>query len=311
MKEGLKVSVGDVLGQLDPADLPFHIKEDEANLEGLKTQLDGKLPSEMHLEGLKKVLADSEKLYADGYMHKDDYDKLVTEVNETGSQAEEDRAGLITKQKVLLNDIDDTKDQIHRLDIVAPYNGTVTEVYAYPGDLLTKGKFVAKLISTDLKVTGEVNQDDVASVKEGANADIRFFAYRDTYPARVKLVLPSSDPTTQRFSVLLELLNAPDNLMAGLTGEVLFKAGEHDHTLLIPRRALLGKTTVVVVQGDHVEVRDIKPGYLNLTEAEVLSGLNEGDQVLTDNLDLFRNGDRVRLTPSTDDQPAAAAPPQN
>jgi len=308
LKQGLVVQAGDLLARLNPGDLPFHEQEDRDNLADTEQRLAGRLPSEFQFDGLKQQLADADKLRQTGYYPTTDYDKLVSDLHAAEAQGKSDRADLEIKRKGLITDIANTEDQIKRLEIHAPYNGTITLVYAYPGDLLTKDKPVAKIVSQDFRITAEVNQDDVAAVRQSQTAQIRFFAFHNVlFPARVKLLLPSSDPTTQRFTVLLEMIKPPPGLLPGLTGEVSFIAGEHPNALLIPRRALFGEN-VIVVHGGRVEVRQVKPGFLSLTDAEILDGLQEGDLVLTENLDLFRNGESVNVTSISDESAPAAKP---
>jgi RND family efflux transporter MFP subunit len=296
LKQGLVVHAGDFLATLNPGDLPFHEQEDRDQINDIDHRLAGRLPSEYEADGLKVELADADKLRQSAYYPTSDYDKLVSDYQQAQAQGVSDRADLEVKRKGLVTDMADTEDQIKRLEIRAPYDGTITLVEAYPGDLMTKDKPVAKIVSKDFKITAEVNQDDVAAVSHSKTAQVRFFAFRNTlFPATVRLLLPSSDPTTQRFTVLLDLVKPPENLIPGLTGEVSFIAGEHQNSLLIPRRALFGDN-VIVVQGGHVQIRKVKVGFLSLTSAEILDGLKEGDLVLTENLDLFRDGESVRVT---------------
>ncbi len=309
LKQGLVVHAGDLLATLNPGELPFHEKTDQDNVADIDQRLAGHLPSEYLLDGLKQQITDADKLRKSGYYPTSDYYKLVSDLHEAEAQAAADRSDLELKRKSFLTDIADTEDQIKRLEIHAPYNGTITSVIAYPGDLLSKDKPVARIVSTDYKITAEVNQDDVAAVRQSKTAEIRFFAIRSTlFAARVKLLLPSSDPTTQRFTVLLELVKPTDSLLPGLTGEVSFLAGEHENALLIPRRALFGDNVIVADNG-RVQVRKVKVGYLSLTTAEILDGLKEGEHVLTENLDLFRDGESVRVTSTEESKSSSPAAP--
>jgi len=216
--------------------------------------------------------------------------------------AKEERSSLETQEKTLKESIHMDDYLLSQYEIDAPYHGTITTVSAHAGDQLAKGAPVAGFISRDLRIEAQVDQDDIAAVQENEKADIHFFAYPGkTFTAVVKRVLPSSDKTTQRFTVLLDLVDPAINLLDGLTGEVGFTAGKHDNALCIPRRALYGNSVFVVTNG-RVEIRQVKPGYVTLTQAEILPNadphatVSEGEIVLTENLDLFRNGDRVRVT---------------
>jgi len=299
LKEGQIVAAGDVLARLDPGQIPFEQKEAQINLDQVNSRLAGRLPSEIDLERMQNNLADKKKESDAGFLGKADYAEYELQVAVQLALATKERADLVLQKSVLENSLANYADQLKRLDITAPYDGVITSVLAHPGDLLSKGQPVANIISRELKIAAEVNQDDIAYVQANETADIHFFAYPDKIPAKVKLVLPSSDKTTQRFTVLLDVANPPVALFAGLTGEVGFLAGEHDHVLRVPRRALYNNSLFVANNG-RVEVRAVTPGFLTLTQAEIKSGVAEGEIVLTENLDLLRNGDRVSLTTDED-----------
>lgn len=307
LQEGQAVKQGDVLARLDPGPIPFEQKEAQINLIQINRQLAGKLPSEIDLGRMQSDLADKKKEADAGFLGQADYAELELQVAAQQALATKERTDLETQKDVLENSLANYADQLQRLAITAPYDGVITVVLAHPGDWLSKGQAAASLISSELKIAAEVDQDDLAAVRENETAQIQFFAYPDPanqVPAKVKEILPSSDLTTQRFTVLLEAANPSVPIVAGLTGEVSFIAGEDDNVLRVPRRALLG-TRLLVVNDGHVEVRDVTPGFLTLTQAEIKDSANphatvhDGEIVLTENLDLFHDGDRVRLT--TDD----------
>ena len=67
--------------------------------------------------------------------------------------------------------------------------------------------------------------------------------------ATVTQILPTADPATQRYVVHLQVDIDPEKLVPGITGEVVIDVGEHDKTLLVPRRALYGRSLLVVNNG--------------------------------------------------------------
>jgi hypothetical protein len=68
--------------------------------------------------------------------------------------------------------------------------------------------------------------------------------------------------------------------------------------LLVERRALLGRA-VFVVRGGRAVLAPVVVGYVGLDEAEVLSGLAEGDLVILETPAAFRSGERVRVARAT------------
>jgi len=53
-------------------------------------------------------------------------------------------------------------------------------------------------------------------------------------------------------------------------------------------------TNVYVVQNGRIQLRKVEVGYVSLNVAEITSGLAPGDLVVVEELDKYRDGDRVR-----------------
>jgi multidrug efflux pump subunit AcrA (membrane-fusion protein) len=85
----------------------------------------------------------------------------------------------------------------------------------------------------------------------------------------------------------------PDNLMAGMTGEMNIITGTHKNALLVPTRALLVDQALVVNKG-IVSPRTVNVGFRTLDFSEALSGLTEGEDVIVSDQDKFRAGEPVR-----------------
>jgi multidrug efflux pump subunit AcrA (membrane-fusion protein) len=125
-------------------------------------------------------------------------------------------------------------------------------------------------------------------------AKLQLYAYRTkTFTARVSSVQPAADPTTQRYTIVLELGDPPDNLMVGMTGEMNIITGTHENALLVPTRALLVDQALMVKHG-IVHSSTVGVGFRTLDFTEVTSGLPEGSHVMVSDQDKFRPGEAVR-----------------
>ena len=150
------------------------------------------------------------------------------------------------------------------------------------------------LISTDRKVVARISEEDFAGIRLGQKASVRFLSYgNELYTASVSKILPTADPDTQRYEVFLNVDLPLELLIPGLTGEVSIVVGEHENTLIVPRRALFG-TSLFVVKNGVVHLRKVSIGYIGLNEAEILDGVGEGERIIVDEIDRFRDGDHVR-----------------
>jgi len=87
--------------------------------------------------------------------------------------------------------------------------------------------------------------------------------------------------------------NPPDNLMAGMTGEMNIITGTHENVLLVPTRALLVDQALIVKRA-IVRPRTVKVGFRTLDFAEATTGVTEGDHVVLSDQDKLRPGEPVR-----------------
>src|SRR5205823_7082324 len=128
----------------------------------------------------------------------------------------------------------------------------------------------------------------------GMKATLRLYAYRtQQFAAEASSIQPAADPETQRYTIVLQLENAPDNLMAGMTGEMNIITGTHENVLIVPTRALLVDQALVVKRG-VVHGRTVKVGFRTLDFTEAINGLSLGDHVIVSDQDRLRPGRAVR-----------------
>ncbi|MEP6810383.1 MAG: hypothetical protein ABI992_09085, partial [Chthoniobacterales bacterium] len=131
-------------------------------------------------------------------------------------------------------------------------------------------------------------------VKTGMKAIVQVYAFRGRrFSAKVTAITPAADPETQRYTILLDLEDAPDNLLAGMTGEMNIITGEHANALLVPTRALV-VDQALIVRNKMVHARTVQVGYRTIDYSEVLGGLKEGDRVIVSDQDKFRPGQLAR-----------------
>jgi RND family efflux transporter MFP subunit len=179
-------------------------------------------------------------------------------------------------------------------EIRAPIDGLLTAIQTIDGELVADGNELFTVSSRKNYVRGEVNEEDVGDVKPGMKATVQLYAYRtQPFVARVSSIQPAADPETQRYTIVMQLENPPDNLMAGMTGEMNIITGTHENVLLVPTRALLVDQALVVQRG-IVQARTVKVGFRTLDFAEAMSGLSLGDHVVVADQDRLRPGRPVR-----------------
>jgi RND family efflux transporter MFP subunit len=291
---GKNVEKGQLLATIADEETSRELKQARADLQAAIDRAALPLPSSELLKAAEDNLQRLEKVVSSGNVPVVEYEKAKSEVNRLRGAVETERI----ERDRNLNSLEATakklEAQMKNAEVRSPIDGILTNVQTIDGELVSDGNELFTVSSRKTYVRGEVNEEDVGEVKPGMKARVQLYAYRTrTFTARLTSVQPAADPTTQRYTVVLEMENPPDNLMVGMTGEMNVVTGAHQNALLVPTRALLVDQALVVERG-IVQPRTVKVGYRTLDFSEALSGLAAGDRVIIADQDKFRAGEPVR-----------------
>lgn len=291
---GKTVSEGEVLLSLDLGDIEISIEKVQIEIEAAEILLEQGSSRQFDLVAANERLADVERRFDSGLASKSELEARRRDVTELEQAIEAELNAKEVRIAQLKNELKLMERNRDKMTIRAPLDGVITEVFAYRGDLIGGGQEVARIISLDRIVEVKVSEENFAGIELGQIARVKFLGYSDqTFDATVSKTLPVADPLTQRYTVHLDVDIATEKLFPGLTGEATITLDERDQALIIPGTAIIGDRVFVVEDG-VVGMKTIVKGYGSLTNVEILSGLEEGDQVIVQDLDLYKVGDRVR-----------------
>lgn len=318
--DGAKFKKGDVLLRLDTSDLDRRWEETKRAYQNTRylAQLDLTGGKPQLLEGVEKLsLEERTALYVKvnpGRKLVADNLKRVNRMHELNNVSSEDLKNAeralentdLALQKSAFNDrkaeIDyeaaekNYKIDLKRMTIPAPSDGEITETSVWEGAQIGRGHVVAKFMSHDRIVTAKISEESFGKVQLGQKAKVRLLTYGDTnFDAVVSKMLPRADEA-QRFTIYLDVkVERQDMLKPASTGEVAITVDRRPNAVMIPRVALFDTDKLCVVKDGRVEKRQVEVGYVNLTEAEILKGLAQGEHVVLEAPQRFRGGERVRI----------------
>jgi RND family efflux transporter MFP subunit len=290
---GAHFAKNDVLVQIDTSDLELEIERIQSDYVAAKDRIDVGSAIELDLATARESLEASRRLMRSGNLSEAEFRKLERSVEQIAQKLKLEEVNNRQLLATFENTLAQKRRQLAKMRITAPFECVVSQVYARPGDLIGSNSPIALLISTSRTVEARISEENFSNLELGQQASVRFLGYgNDQFNAKVSKILPSADPETQRYIVHLDVDIPLEKLVPGLTGEVSIITAERDGTVIIPRRALIGQKAMVVNDG-IIEVRSVEVGYESLNEVEILEGIQAGELVVTEALDLFRNGDRV------------------
>jgi HlyD family secretion protein len=165
----------------------------------------------------------------------------------------------------------------------------ITQRYSVTG--LPIDTYVLKLADTRaVSMTGIIDEIDVGRVSKGQKATVLIDAFPGkTFDGQVQFISPYGTLQTGTGTYKVEIALGPEAapyLTGGLTATAEILVDEHKDVLLIPNSALHVQGTeswVYVIKEDktgQIEQRQVQVGLQSRTQAEILSGLNEGEKVL-------------------------------
>jgi RND family efflux transporter MFP subunit len=176
--------------------------------------------------------------------------------------------------------------QIQSIPLHCPMTGVVLDVNHHTGDVVQKGETIAHIGDLQiLDVYGDLPVQYLALCQQKKRISVYFVAYPGvSLSLPVKSISGSVDVARQTVSVRLELENRANKFRPGMMVQLVFPDQIHNSALVIPRSALLeeeGICSAFMVHGSTVEKRTLETGILQDEWIEVLSGLQEGEQVVT------------------------------
>lgn len=292
---GAPVKAGEIVAQLDTASLRLEIERTVGDLEVTKSRQRIGIPRERERETAAEVLANLRREAQSGNASESDVRRQERIVQ--GLQQQIDLEREAEKQLILAyeNTLKVKNRQLEAMTVRSPINGQISQVFVTAGQFIGDRSELATVITNTRTIEARVSEENFADIRIGQSAIVTFLTYGDRrFNATVSKILPTADSATQRYVIHLDMPDTPIELLKpGITGEASILTGARDNALVIPRRAMIGDSVFVVNDG-QVELRRIKQGFVSLSDIEVLEGLAEGDQVIVEELDTFREGDRVK-----------------
>lgn len=291
---GKNVQKGDLLATISDEAATRQLEQARADLQAAEERARLELPSSEPLKVAEANVQRLEKLTSLSNVPQVEYEKAKSEAKRLRDLLETEKIERERNLGALRDAVKKAEELTGRLEIRASMDGILSEMKAIDGEFVSDGALLFSISSTRNYVRGEVNEEDIGEVKVGMPAILQMYAYRTRqFKASVTSIVPAADPDTQRYTVLLDLQNPPENLLAGMTGEMNIITGQHENALLVPTRAVLVDQVWRVKMG-AIEKRTVRIGYRTLDNAEVLDGLKFDDHVVVSEQDKLKTGQFVR-----------------
>ncbi|AXK52860.1 MULTISPECIES: efflux RND transporter periplasmic adaptor subunit [Pseudomonas] len=305
VEAGDTVKEGQLLVEIDPATQQAKLDASRFAIENLQAQL-----QEQYAQNqlARQKYQRQQNLAAGGATREEDVQTAQAELKATQARIDMYKAQIRQAQASLRSD----QAELGYTRIYAPMSGTVVAVDAREGQTLNAQQQtplilrIAKL--SPMTVWAEVSEADIGHVKPGMQAYFTTLSGGNRrWTSTVRQILPippkplnetsqgSGSPTSTSksgsgrvvlYTVLLDVDNADNALMAEMTTQVFFVANQAKNVLTAPIAALQGstepdlQTARVVAKNGSIDERKVRVGISDRLRIQILDGLNEGDHLL-------------------------------
>jgi RND family efflux transporter MFP subunit len=191
--------------------------------------------------------------------------------------------------------------------IVAPFDGVITQLYAYTGALLPAGTSTSEnglalchLSQNDLlRLVIPVPETVVPDVHLGETVQVRVTALGRRFQGTVTRFSDQIDMQTRTMHTEVQVPNPKYEIVPGMYAYVELPTARSVNALAVPiqavRRTGEGAGTVLVVNGQRaIESRNVSLGMETADEVEVTSGLQENELVVFGEQNRYRPGETVK-----------------
>ena len=268
VKEGQKVTKGQILAELDQTVLLQSIEE-------IKGQLDFAKQLYTKQSNLWKQNIGSEVQYLNAKNQKESLERRLSTI----------------------------ESQLDMTRIKAPVSGTVDQVYLKLGQSTAMGMPAVRVVNfNDLRVITDLSESYVSRVREGASVELEFKDLNLSAQGRIAYVARSISALNRTFRAEVPLNNREGLYRPNMIVGMKINDYSTNKAIKIPVNLLQNSdegTFVMVVRGEGTNLKasrvSVTPGRSNGIETEILQGLQAGDRIITTGYNDLNDGQAITL----------------
>jgi RND family efflux transporter MFP subunit len=313
---GTRVQKGQLLAILEIPELQMQLDQDAA---AIKNQQDVVQQTQHQIERVEALVKDYQLQFTrikgvsdskPGMVAQQEVDDAEGKYMSADGQLEAAKSAMQSARSELAGA--QAKEQRDRVlfdysKIYAPFSGVITQRFANFGTLVQAGTSsstnvlpIARLSEEDVfRLVIPVPESYVKFIHLGDSVDVRVSSLDRHFPGTVKRFSAEIAQDTRTMHTEVEVLNPNRVLMPGLYADATITLERKNNTISVPLQAInheaTGNTVFVVTPNNTIAIRSVQIGLQSADWAEVISGLNEGDNVVV--------GDRAALKAGTPVQP--------
>ncbi len=294
VKLGQKVKKGELIAELDSITQENTLNSAQAQLAAYKAQLvAAQTAYRVATSNFQRIT----KLYKRKASSLDDYENAQNNLDSAKANVEQIQAQI--KQSEI--EVNTAATNLNYTKITSPIDGTVISIPVSVGQTVNANQTTPTIIQVadldTMLIKPEISEGDITKIKPGMKVQFTTLAEPDEiYQAEIASVDPAmttltdneysesvSDTNAIYYYANVLVPNPEHKLQIGMTTQNTIITAQKQHVLVVPTLAIQkrnGQNSVQILDGDKVVEKVVQIGLHDDINTEILSGLNEGDNVI-------------------------------
>ncbi|KGQ68862.1 efflux RND transporter periplasmic adaptor subunit [Gallibacterium anatis] len=294
VKLGQKVKKGELIAELDSITQENTLNSAQAQLAAYKAQL---VAAQTAYRVANSNFQRIAKLYKRKASSLDDYENAQNNLDSAKANVEQIQAQI--KQSEI--EVNTAATNLNYTKITSPIDGTVISIPVSVGQTVNANQTTPTIIQVadldTMLIKPEISEGDITKIKPGMKVQFTTLAEPDEiYQAEIASVDPAlttltdneysesvSDTNAIYYYANVLVPNPEHKLQIGMTTQNTIITAQKQHVLVVPTLAIQkrnGQNSVQILDGDKVVEKVVQIGLHDDINTEILSGLNEGDNVI-------------------------------
>ncbi|WP_378955482.1 efflux RND transporter periplasmic adaptor subunit [Pelosinus sp. sgz500959] len=318
---GQHVSQGQNLIVQDMGDVDISIAQNgaslrQANADAIESQANFEASYQKAQDDYQRAMTSLRRyqtLYEQGAISKEVLDNTEQQVTtaraalETWSKqiAAGNAATVLSKQAAsdkAQSTVDALINQKNDLILRAPREGIIGYRQAEVGTMAQAGvKLLSIVDNSHIFVDCAVSEQDIGQITLGMPTVISVDSLGKTYAGKITYISPAMDTKTQTFTIRMDLDHPDDQIKTGMFARTNLTVLLRSKTLFVPKEAVLSMNGIsrvfVIDSNSKIIEKTVKLGLVNDTSVEILTGIDEGEQIAVTNLARLKSGIAVTINP--------------
>ncbi|MFN0107775.1 MAG: efflux RND transporter periplasmic adaptor subunit [Blastocatellia bacterium] len=249
---------------------------------------------EAELSNAKAELDRRQKLVEAGVLSRQELDALEMRHRVAASQLELSRAQR-RQTEAEQRELNIRQGQTR---VYAPINGVISARQMDLGAMAGANSPIVTIVGINpMVILANAAEQDISRVKKGAQVTVTIDSLPgQKFSGRIMRISPLLDAQTRNGQVEIEIPNKGGALKGEMFARVELNLGSERETMLLPRDALVyrgEKPGVFTIEAEKAKFVEVETGLTQEDKVELLGGLKLGDKVITQGVNLVKDGDRV------------------